>query len=59
MFDGIVSSSYVAGGVRFTRETFASYPDQVIVTHLSANRKGTISFRAEMAGNGCDLSGRF
>jgi alpha-L-fucosidase 2 len=41
--------SYTAGGVTFSREVFASAPDQVIVVRLTANRPGQISFEATMA----------
>jgi len=40
--------SYTAGGVRFTREVFASAPDQVIVVRLTADRPGQISFEARL-----------
>ena len=40
--------SYVAGGVRLTREVFASAPDQVIVVRLTADRPGQISFEARL-----------
>jgi alpha-L-fucosidase 2 len=35
-----------ADGVEYTRETFASFPDQVIVVRLTASKKGKISFTA-------------
>ncbi|WP_298288864.1 glycoside hydrolase family 95 protein [Novosphingobium sp.] len=38
--------TYVAAGVRHTREVFASAPDNVIVVRLTADRGGKISFRA-------------
>jgi len=38
---------YQSGGVTYTRTTFASIPDQVIVEHLTASKPGTIT---------CDLS---
>ena len=38
--------SYVADGVRFTREVFASAPDNVIVVRLTADQPGRISFDA-------------
>jgi alpha-L-fucosidase 2 len=38
--------SYTSGGVKFTREMFASAPDQVIVIRLTADRPGQISFTA-------------
>jgi len=40
--------SYTTGGVTFTREVFASAPDQVIAVRLTANRPGQISFDAAM-----------
>ncbi|MBS1805594.1 MAG: glycoside hydrolase family 95 protein [Acidobacteria bacterium] len=45
---GIVRVTYVMDGVHYTREVFASVPDEVIVVHLTADRKGSISFRASM-----------
>ncbi|HMJ83975.1 MAG TPA: glycoside hydrolase family 95 protein [Vicinamibacterales bacterium] len=36
--------SYTSGGVTFSRELFASAPDQVIVVRLTASRPGCISF---------------
>ena len=35
---------YVSGGVTFQREIFSSFSHQVLVIHLSADRKGAISF---------------
>src|SRR5678816_2453596 len=40
--------SYVGSGVTFSREVFASAPDQVIVVRLTASRPGQISFEARM-----------
>lgn len=40
--------SYASGGVTFSREVFASAPDQVIVVRLTASRPGQISFEARM-----------
>ena len=40
--------SYTSGGVTFTREVFASAPDQVIVLRLTANRPGRISVETRM-----------
>ena len=42
------SVSYTSGGVSFTREVYASAPDNVIVVHLRADRAGSISFTATM-----------
>ena len=40
--------SFTSGGVTFSREVFASAPDQVIVVRLTASRPGQISFDARM-----------
>jgi alpha-L-fucosidase 2 len=40
--------SYVAHGVRFEREVFASAPDQVIVVRLTASAPGQISFEGRL-----------
>ena len=40
--------SFTSGGVTFSREVFASAPDQVIVVRLTASRPGQISFEARM-----------
>jgi len=45
---GIARVRYTANGVEYTREVFASDPDQVIVVRLSANKPGSISFAATM-----------
>ena len=40
--------SYTSAGVTFSREVFASAPDQVVVVRLTANRPGKISFEANL-----------
>jgi alpha-L-fucosidase 2 len=40
--------SFTSGGVTFSREVFASAPDQVIVVRLTASRPGQISFEARL-----------
>ena len=45
---GVVKVTYEINGVHYTREMFASVPDEVIVVRLSADRKGSIRFRALM-----------
>jgi alpha-L-fucosidase 2 len=45
---GVGRVSYVRDGVKFTREYFASYPDGVIVVHLTADRPNRISFRTRL-----------
>jgi len=38
--------SYTSDGIRYTREIFASAPDNVIVVRLAADKPGSISFTA-------------
>ncbi|WP_206107779.1 glycoside hydrolase family 95 protein [Paludisphaera rhizosphaerae] len=38
--------TYRVGDVTYRREVFASYPDQVIVVRIEADRKGAVSFQA-------------
>ncbi|HKW28588.1 MAG TPA: glycoside hydrolase family 95 protein, partial [Verrucomicrobiae bacterium] len=40
----IAKVTYHAGGVSYRRDAFASYPDQVIVVRLTADKPGHISF---------------
>jgi alpha-L-fucosidase 2 len=40
----ISSVDYRCGGIRFHREAFISYPDQVLCIHLTASVPGTLSF---------------
>jgi len=42
----IVTTRFRAGGVTYTRQLFASYPDQVIVMRLTADRPHSVSFTA-------------
>ena len=44
----IAKTTYTHSGVKHTREYFASYPDHVIVVHLSADKDGSVSFGATM-----------
>lgn len=41
---GLSTVTYVADGVKYTRETFASMADDVIVVRLRASKKGKLSF---------------
>lgn len=43
MDSALVTVSYQLDGVDYKREVFASYPDQVIVMRLTANKKGAIN----------------
>ena len=42
----ITRVTYTRDGVRYTRELFASAPDQVIVVRFTADRPGKVAFRA-------------
>ena len=44
----IAKTTYTHSGVKHTREYFASYPDHVIVVHLSADKDGSVNFGATM-----------
>jgi alpha-L-fucosidase 2 len=46
--DAIARMEFRRAGVTFTREMFASAPDQVVVLHLSADRSREISFEARL-----------
>ncbi|MBE6607165.1 MAG: glycoside hydrolase family 95 protein [Ruminococcaceae bacterium] len=37
-------TEYSLGGVKYTREYFASYPDKVLVTKLSSDKTGALNF---------------
>ena len=55
---GIASVEYTANGVKFKREVFSSAPDQVIVVRLTADKPGSISFKASLRGcrnSGCSV----
>ncbi len=43
--NSIAKVSYNLNGVNFTREVFASFPDQIIAIRISSDKKSTISFR--------------
>lgn len=45
---GVGIVSYVIGGVRYTREVFASHPDQAIIVRLTASEAHRLSFRAKL-----------
>ena len=44
----IAKTTYTYEGVNYTREYFASYPDQVIVIRLTASQPGKITFSTSM-----------
>ncbi|MBO9727355.1 MAG: glycoside hydrolase family 95 protein [Chitinophaga sp.] len=42
----VASTSYSVNGVTYTREVFASIPDQAIIIHLTASQPGRLTFTA-------------
>ena len=44
--NSISTVSYTQNDVKYKREVIASYPDDVIAIRLSANKKGSVSFKA-------------
>ncbi|MBO0950824.1 glycoside hydrolase family 95 protein [Fibrella forsythiae] len=42
----VAKTSYTVGGVTYTREVLASFPDQVIVMHLTSSKRGSLTFSA-------------
>ena len=48
MLEGIARVTFRKGSISFTREVFASYPDQAIVIRLAANQAGALSFKCRM-----------
>jgi alpha-L-fucosidase 2 len=42
----IATTIYQIGNVAYKREVFASYPDQVIVVSITADKPGSVSFKA-------------
>ena len=46
--NSLVTVTYKQDHVSFKREIFASYPDRAIIIRLSADKKGAISFNAQL-----------
>ncbi len=44
----VATISYDIDGVTFTREIFASFPEQVIICRITASKPGTINFTASL-----------
>ena len=44
MNTGVSTTEYTSGGKRYIRESFVSYPDQVMVTRVSCKDAGSVSF---------------
>lgn len=47
---GITSVRYEVNGVTYLREIFSSEPDQTIAVRITADKPGSISFKAELRG---------
>ncbi len=47
---GVATTRFEAGGVTYTREVFASFPDQVLVVRLTASSAENLHFRASLRG---------
>ena len=45
--DAVSKISYEINGVKFTREYFISYPDQIMVIKLASSKKGALNFRVK------------
>ncbi len=56
MNTAIAGCSYTANGKRYTRESFVSYPDQVLVTRISCESAGSVSLTASYD---CSLKDQF
>ncbi|KAK7047402.1 hypothetical protein VNI00_006633 [Paramarasmius palmivorus] len=46
LITAIGSTTYMIGGVQYTRTAFASHPDNVIVMNITANQPGKVEFEA-------------
>ena len=45
----VAGVSFTAGGVTYTRESFASAPDHAILSHITASQPGSISFTLRLS----------
>lgn len=48
LYSGIATVAFSQGETSYRRETFASFPDEALVTHLTADKPGSISFTARL-----------
>ncbi|MCF3108192.1 glycoside hydrolase N-terminal domain-containing protein [Niabella sp. CC-SYL272] len=48
LVSGLYNSMYTSGGIRYQREAFASYPDQVMVFRYTAGKGGKVSGRISL-----------
>ncbi len=60
MKNAVVDVEYDYDGTHFSRESFASYPDQVVATKVLASNEGALNFDAELHtfhnSEGCNVS---
>ncbi len=55
--NGIHTTTFTRNGIKFIREGFASHPDQVMVFHYSASKKGALSGKISLtSGQGANSS---
>jgi len=45
----VATTRYKVGGVTFQREVLASFPDQVIAVHITADKPGQVTFAASLS----------
>ncbi|GAE05586.1 glycoside hydrolase N-terminal domain-containing protein [Paenibacillus sp. JCM 10914] len=48
LMEGTSSVAYHVNGTRYERVSYASYPDEVLVTEITADQPGSISFKARL-----------
>jgi len=46
---GLASTSYTIGDTEYVRTVFASYPDQVVVIHITSIAPGAVSFQSDFS----------
>jgi alpha-L-fucosidase 2 len=44
----MVSSRYILNGVKYETKVFASFPDQILVVRISADKRGSVNFSATL-----------
>jgi alpha-L-fucosidase 2 len=49
LHEAVAGVRYEQGGVTYTREVFASRPDEVLVVHLHADKAGALAFKAALS----------
>jgi alpha-L-fucosidase 2 len=45
---GLVIVTYEQGGIKYRREIFASYPDRALVMRMTADKNGSLTFKASL-----------